>query len=254
VMVILFHGGDFAASIFDRNSNVVCHKSFHKYIIRKKQGKKQSTNDKSSHTSSTGSQMRRENEKNLLNDITDWKRDWSDKFDMCDVVLVQIPDIHNYKLLFPEESDRIKVATIPFAVGKANHESTVIAFQKIIQVKVTNEDFDIPPKEMTPLSPVKDFKQFFPVDPVSTPTPIDSKDFDKFFSEKVAQEAHWQEEHPLLRKSVKEPKMGIKTSNKKKAKYLTRGNPLLAKFTHGIGSYVIAFGILSVLVWIFIKS
>ncbi|XP_020590511.1 ankyrin repeat and zinc finger domain-containing protein 1-like [Phalaenopsis equestris] len=61
-IVLLLTGGHFAGCVFDGNS-IIAHKTFHRYVVRAKAGKKQSTKDatgKSAH--SAGSSLRRHNE------------------------------------------------------------------------------------------------------------------------------------------------------------------------------------------------
>ncbi|KAL5800803.1 hypothetical protein ACOSQ3_032435 [Xanthoceras sorbifolium] len=61
-VVLLARAGHFAGCVFDGNS-VVVHKTFHRYVVRAKAGKKQSSKDASGRTiHSAGASLRRYNE------------------------------------------------------------------------------------------------------------------------------------------------------------------------------------------------
>lgn len=65
--ILLSHGGHFAGAVMDKTS-CICHKTFHRYTVRKKQGGSQSTRDNKSATSqpkSAGASIRRHNEARL---------------------------------------------------------------------------------------------------------------------------------------------------------------------------------------------
>lgn len=205
ILIVLFHGGDFCACFFDKKQLVVS-KSFHKYIIRKKQGKKQSTNDKGGHAQSAGSQIRRENEKNLMEDVKEWRDSWEKYFKQSELILVQIPDIKNRKLVLGELEHDNRVQNIPFTLPKANMDNSKLAFEKITKIKLSIDDFDV--EEMIePLTPINEIEikpKFFQGDLIPTPiTPIDKNDFDKFFTEKV-KEMHFKEiqNNPIIEKKV----------------------------------------------------
>lgn len=76
--VFLLAGGHFAAGIF-KNDKLVAHKSFHRYVVRAKQGGAQSANDKTKGTAhSAGATLRRYNERALREDILKVLATWSD--------------------------------------------------------------------------------------------------------------------------------------------------------------------------------
>ena len=60
-MIILCHGGDFCMAVFSKTGQCVFHKSDHRYVARKKQGRRQLNKDKHSKARSMGSQIRRHN-------------------------------------------------------------------------------------------------------------------------------------------------------------------------------------------------
>lgn len=190
IIVILYQGGDFSSCYFERNE-LKDHKSFHKYIIRKKQGKKQSSNDRGHHASSAGAQIRRENEKNLVADVKELVDSWSNYFKESELILIDIPDIKNRKSVLNELENDKKVQNIPFSVPKANFENAKLVLEKVTKIKITNEDFEVDDM-IEPLTPITDIEikpKYFQEDLIPTPiTPIDRDDFDKFFSEKVKME------------------------------------------------------------------
>lgn len=70
--IILCHGGKFALQVYE-GSKCIFTRSDSKYVVRKKQGGRQINADRSKKImSSTGSQMRRENEKLLSQHIEDF--------------------------------------------------------------------------------------------------------------------------------------------------------------------------------------
>ncbi|OWM72902.1 ankyrin repeat and zinc finger domain-containing protein 1 [Punica granatum] len=98
-VVLLASGGHFAGCVFDGNA-VVAHKTFHRYVVRAKAGKKQSLNDASGRFAhSAGASLRRYNELNLKKDIQDLLASWKPYFDACSCVFIHAPS-NNRHLLF----------------------------------------------------------------------------------------------------------------------------------------------------------
>ncbi|KAI6646512.1 Ankyrin repeat and zinc finger domain-containing protein 1 [Oopsacas minuta] len=90
VAVLMQSAGHFAGAIF-HGETILCHKTFHRYVVRAKGGTIQSTQDKSSFARSMGAQIRRANEAALIKDIQELLRSWSDKLSKCDVIFIRIP-------------------------------------------------------------------------------------------------------------------------------------------------------------------
>ncbi|XP_043716006.1 ankyrin repeat and zinc finger domain-containing protein 1 [Telopea speciosissima] len=98
-VVLLASGGHFAGCVFDGNSIVAC-KTFHRYVVRAKAGKKQSSKDASGKAAhSAGSTLRRYNESALKKEIQELLASWKPFFDASSCIFVHAPS-NNRQLLF----------------------------------------------------------------------------------------------------------------------------------------------------------
>lgn len=105
-IVLLLTGGHFAGCVFDGNS-VIAHKTFHRYVVRAKSGKKQSTKDgtgKSAH--SAGSSLRRYNETALKMEIQDLLVTWKSYINSSQCIFFYAPS-RNRQILFDGEKQNI---------------------------------------------------------------------------------------------------------------------------------------------------
>jgi hypothetical protein len=90
--ILLSTYGDFALSVFDaQKGKEVFHTSDHKYVVRKKNGTKQSKKDKAKKIRSVGSQIRRANEKKHLENIEKIIRNNLKQIQSCKLMLVSAP-------------------------------------------------------------------------------------------------------------------------------------------------------------------
>ncbi|XP_042511981.1 ankyrin repeat and zinc finger domain-containing protein 1 [Macadamia integrifolia] len=98
-VVLLASGGHFAGCVFDGNS-IVARKTFHRYVVRAKAGKKQSSKDASGKAAnSAGSSLRRYNESALKKEIQELLAAWKPFFDASSCIFVHAPS-NNRQLLF----------------------------------------------------------------------------------------------------------------------------------------------------------
>lgn len=103
-VVIMCHGGYFAAGVFDK-ARLVAHKTFHSYIVRRKQGGRQSNRDKNGRRpKSGGAQIRRHNEEKHLLNVRALVNSWADHLTDCDLILTHLPS-HNKTLLIDKERE-----------------------------------------------------------------------------------------------------------------------------------------------------
>ncbi|XP_058086584.1 uncharacterized protein LOC131233802 [Magnolia sinica] len=101
-IVLLASGGHFAGCVFDGMS-IVAHKTFHRYVVRAKAGKKQSSKDATGKAAnSAGSSLRRYNEIALKKDVQELLATWKPYFDASLCVFIYAPS-NNRKLLFDGE-------------------------------------------------------------------------------------------------------------------------------------------------------
>ncbi|XP_050912288.1 uncharacterized protein LOC127127202 isoform X2 [Lathyrus oleraceus] len=90
-IVLLASGGHFAGCVFD-GETVVVHKTFHRYVVRAKAGKKQSTNDASGRAAhSAGASLRRYNELALKKEVHELLTAWRPYFDASICIFIHAP-------------------------------------------------------------------------------------------------------------------------------------------------------------------
>ncbi|XP_052152995.1 uncharacterized protein LOC127771189 [Oryza glaberrima] len=98
-IILLTSGGHFAGCVFDGNS-VIAHKTFHRYVVRAKAGKRQSGKDATGKVAhSAGSSLRRYNEAALKKEIQELIASWKSYFDLCVCVFMYAPS-KNRQMLF----------------------------------------------------------------------------------------------------------------------------------------------------------
>lgn len=98
-IMLLARGGHFAGCVFDGTA-VVAHKTFHRYVIRAKAGKKQSSKDASGKIAhSAGASIRRHNELALKKEIQDLLISWKPYFAVSSCIFICAPS-DNRQLFF----------------------------------------------------------------------------------------------------------------------------------------------------------
>jgi len=131
--IILCSGGYFAYSLFLKDKEIE-HKSDHKYVVRKKAGKRQIVKDKSKNINSMGAQLRRANEikhKENIELVLKFNQEYLDK---CDCIFMQAPGIN--KNIFigenrPLENYKNKLFNLPFNLPKANYANICLAYKML---------------------------------------------------------------------------------------------------------------------------
>ncbi|CAJ2671123.1 unnamed protein product [Trifolium pratense] len=90
-IVLLASGGHFAGCVFDGDT-VVAQKTFHRYVVRAKAGKKQSSKDASGRTvHSAGASLRRYNELALKKEVHELLAAWRPYFDASICIFIHAP-------------------------------------------------------------------------------------------------------------------------------------------------------------------
>ena len=144
---VMCEGGNFSIGIFDQEKEVT-HKSDHKYVIRKKQGKRQLTKDKGKSISSVGSQIRRANEvkhQENIEDILEGTEKWITE---SDYVFIHAPG-ENTNILFEEgkilfdfkKNQNFK--SLCYTAKKANFSEIKSIRDQILKVYIINEETNI---------------------------------------------------------------------------------------------------------------
>ncbi|KAK6101044.1 hypothetical protein QQG55_3075 [Brugia pahangi] len=118
-VILLLSAGHFCGGIFENNKLLV-NKSFHRYVIRAKQGTSQSVSDaRGSAAKSAGASVRRYNEKALKEEIQCLLANWSKLLEQSPLIFVRCPmslrhvffeETKNFKL----QKDDERLRTIPF--------------------------------------------------------------------------------------------------------------------------------------------
>ncbi|XP_027360646.1 ankyrin repeat and zinc finger domain-containing protein 1 isoform X2 [Abrus precatorius] len=103
-IVLLASGGHFAGCVFDGDA-VVAHKTFHRYVVRAKAGKKQSSKDASGRAAhSAGASLRRHNELALKKEVHELLTAWKPYFDASNCIFIHAPSSSRQLLYDGERS------------------------------------------------------------------------------------------------------------------------------------------------------
>nr|CAD1831200.1 unnamed protein product [Ananas comosus var. bracteatus] len=137
-IILLTSGGHFAGCVFDGNS-ILAHKTFHRYVVRAKAGKKQSSKDatgKAAH--SAGSSLRRYNEVALKKEIQDLVISWKPYFDSCSCAFLYAPS-RNRQMLFDGGKAQLilqgcKICNIPLTVRRPTLKEVKRLYNHLIQM------------------------------------------------------------------------------------------------------------------------
>ncbi|KAK1274323.1 hypothetical protein QJS04_geneDACA020640 [Acorus gramineus] len=141
-IVLLVGGGHFAGCVFDGNS-VVAHKTFHRYVIRAKAGKRQSAKDGTGKAAkSAGSSLRRYNEIALKKEVQELLLTWKPYFDSSSCIFVHAPS-SNRQLLF--DGDKLHcncpdsvIRHVPLTVRRPTLKEVKRIYHQL--TNVTNEE------------------------------------------------------------------------------------------------------------------
>ncbi|KAA8515953.1 hypothetical protein F0562_019132 [Nyssa sinensis] len=137
-VVLLASGGHFAGCVFDGNS-VVAHKSYHRYVVRAKAGKKQSSKDASGRAAnSAGASLRRYNELALKKEIQDLLIAWKPYFDSSSCIFIYAPS-SNRQLLFDGEKPHFScqhraIRNVPLTVRRPTLKEARRIYNMLTQV------------------------------------------------------------------------------------------------------------------------
>ncbi|KAM6600958.1 hypothetical protein CsatA_020567 [Cannabis sativa] len=137
-IVLLASGGHFAGCVFDGNL-VVAHKTFHRYVVRGKAGKKQSSKDASGRAAhSAGASLRRYNELALKKEIQELFATWKPYFDASSCVFIYAPS-SNRQLLFNGEkpyfsNQHCSVRNVPLTVRRPTFKEARRLYDQLTQV------------------------------------------------------------------------------------------------------------------------
>ncbi|MFS7925476.1 putative transcription factor C2H2 family [Helianthus anomalus] len=146
--ILLASAGHFAGCVFDGNT-VVTHKTFHRYVVRAKAGKKQSSEDAGGNVAhSAGASIRRHNELALTKDIRELLTSWKPYFDLSTAIFIHAPS-HNRKQLFTGENPCFRcqkhvIRHIPLTVQRPTFKEAQRLYKILTQIS-TEPDEEISP-------------------------------------------------------------------------------------------------------------
>ncbi|KAL6882677.1 hypothetical protein ACP4OV_011367 [Aristida adscensionis] len=137
-IVLLTSGGHFAGCVFDGNS-VVAHKTFHRYVVRAKAGKRQSGKDATGKVAhSAGSSLRRYNEAAFKKEVQELIVSWKSYFDICVCAFIYAPS-KNRQMLF--DGDKIQsvlqacdIRPVPLTVHRPTMKEAKRVYSNLTQL------------------------------------------------------------------------------------------------------------------------
>ncbi|KAI9922163.1 hypothetical protein PsorP6_002200 [Peronosclerospora sorghi] len=138
--VFLLRSGRFAGAVFDKDK-ALCHKTFHRYTTRRKQGGAQSASDASGKAKSAGATLRRYNEAALKQDVAVLLLDWKDMLLDTDLIFLSSGKSQR-ATFFPEKNavlqpDDKRLKRIPFATFRPTFEEVCRVRSDLSSVQVT---------------------------------------------------------------------------------------------------------------------
>ncbi|GAB4844388.1 hypothetical protein Ancab_037752 [Ancistrocladus abbreviatus] len=147
-VVLLASGGHFAGCVFDGNT-IVAHKTFHRYVVRAKAGKKQSSKDASGKAAhSAGASLRRYNELALKKEIQELLASWKPYFDASSCAFIYAPSSNRHYLFNGEKllfSDRhLDVRSIPLTVRRPTFKEAWRVYSMLSQVSFEVDEKEFP--------------------------------------------------------------------------------------------------------------
>ncbi|KAK4418746.1 Ankyrin repeat and zinc finger domain-containing protein 1 [Sesamum alatum] len=137
-IVLLARGGHFAGCVFDGNS-LVAHKTFHRYVVRAKAGKKQSSKDAGGRAiHSAGASLRRYNEFALKKDIQELLTLWKPYFAVASCVFIYAPS-NNRQLFFDGDKPYFicqghTIRNIPLTVRRPTFKEASRIYSLLVQI------------------------------------------------------------------------------------------------------------------------
>ena len=152
VIVMLVHGGYFAGGVFKGNKCLE-HKRFSRYVVRKKQGKRQSNFDKSGNSGGTvGSQMRRWNEVKHRDEIQGLMLKWASYIQEAGAIFIHAPG-ENRKIFTSKDCEVLaknehKLHTVPMTTYRPSFAEVTRVYTELSSFCLhTVEDVKIHLKE-----------------------------------------------------------------------------------------------------------
>ncbi|KAI0031277.1 hypothetical protein K488DRAFT_52396 [Vararia minispora EC-137] len=125
------------------DTEILKHKTFHRYTTRRKQGGSQSTNDNAkSKAVSAGAMLRRYGEQALRDDIRNLLSDWADEIQQCERIWIRA-SASNRKIFLDYEGAVLKkgddrLRTFPFPTRRPTQAELERCLQELTRAKVSH--------------------------------------------------------------------------------------------------------------------
>ncbi|EGN96562.1 hypothetical protein SERLA73DRAFT_184638 [Serpula lacrymans var. lacrymans S7.3] len=124
-------------------TEVLRHKTFHRYTTRRKQGGSQSVNDNSKgNAKSAGAQLRRYGEQALRDDIRNLLEEWADEINDCELIWIRASGSNrriflDYERCIIQKGDE-RLRTFPFPTRRPTQSELSRCLLELTQVKVSH--------------------------------------------------------------------------------------------------------------------
>ena len=139
IVVLFVRSGRFAGAVFVKGE-CVTHHTKTTYTVRKGQGKAQSAQDSQRRPKSIGSQLRRQGEEKLQEDITESSLRWKNYFDSAALILLSCPKA--MKKSFFDSLDGVltrddgRIRRVPLDLGRPTFENAVLIHDVLTTVTI----------------------------------------------------------------------------------------------------------------------
>lgn len=220
IFMLMIGGGHFAAMIvalspalrkhanmtgpMAKEAVVICHKTFHRYTTRRKQGGSQSANDsKSGAAHSAGAGIRRYNEAALRDDVRALLGEWKDMIQTSELQFIRATGTENRRTLFgPYEGQVLnsgdeRVRGFPFNTRRATQKELMRAFIELTRVKVKVVDEEALAKAKAAEQTAKDAAREAEAKKKELQNPVKTKEDE----EEEMKELHTQQITALIKRS-----------------------------------------------------
>ncbi|CAF1221445.1 unnamed protein product [Adineta steineri] len=158
--LVMAAGGHFAIALFERDK-IIQHKTFHKYIIRAKQGSAQSAHDQKSggKAKSAGANLRRQNMLHLKQKIQELFISLKSEIQRCSLLFVRAPSF-NQQLLFGEKNSPLtasdsRIRSIPFATLRPTFNEIKRVYDQLTKMELYPQDYQFQKIEQEKTSVMK---------------------------------------------------------------------------------------------------
>jgi len=147
--IFLCSASHFAGAILEKGE-VILHKTFARYVVRQKQGKRQSTMDSQSgfNHRSAGASLRRYNEQRLKEEIRKLiSETWRYELKKCDIIFLHAPGLPNKATFFqapdaPLDKLDPRLRYVPFNTYKPTFAEVKRVYNQLVSIDLLDRTFE----------------------------------------------------------------------------------------------------------------